>query len=68
MNGEIVMKRMFGIGALLALCVLLMTCSQAPSPGQGPHTSIPVPAGAGTILEIDLAMRAIFPADVKIEK
>ena len=68
MNGEIVMKRMFGIGALLALCVLLMTCSQAPSPGQGPHTSIPVPAGAGTIVEIDPAMRVIVPADVKIEK
>lgn len=62
------MRRILGIGVLLPFCFFLMTCSQAPSPGQGPHPSSPVPAGAGTIVEIDPALKGIFPTDVKIEK
>jgi gluconolactonase len=62
------MKRTLGIGALLSLCLFLMTCSQAPSPARGPLTPTPAPAGAGTIVEFDPAMKAIFPTDAKIDK
>src|SRR5580765_4962119 len=62
------MKRMLGISALLTLWFFLETCSQAPPPTQGPPTSSPVPAGAGAVVEIDPAIRAIVPVDTKIEK
>ena len=62
------MTRRLSYGLLLAACLASSYCGEPARPPAQPATPPPPPASAGSIVEKDVALKAIVSADSKIEK
>ncbi|MFN8009467.1 MAG: SMP-30/gluconolactonase/LRE family protein [Terriglobia bacterium] len=59
------MTRKLSIVICLTLCCFLAACYQAPP---APLSQVAVPAGAGSIVQMDPAVKEVFPTETRIEK